>query len=192
MSSTIQKWRALTDDALAKYRSGIAAVAAEQVQLEETKAAHAGAQEASCIAQQISQDIQEQAHARIARIVTRCLQVVFDDPYTFEIKFERKRGKTEAVLAFMRNGVAYNPTASTGGGVVNVAAFALRLAAIMLATPPSRRLLVLDEPFCHVHGKENRARVRAMVLQLAEEMGVQFLIATGIEDFVCGTVIELE
>lgn len=145
--------------------------------------------------QYVAQSIQKEVHKRIAGVVTRCLALVFDDPYEFNIQFDRKRGRTEAVFQFIRGGVTLeNPLREVGGGVIDVAAFALRLSALLLSRPPLTRVLVLDEPFSKIRGIENRERVRSMVMQLSEELGVQFIINIDIDaypEFELGKVVKL-
>lgn len=149
--------------------------------------------EAQVIVQQVAQSVQQQAHKRIASVVTRCLEIVFgEDAYEFKIHFERKRGRTEARLVFVRDDHELDPRSGSGGGVIDVAAFALRLAALLLSKPSPRRILVMDEPFKFVHSTVYRERVRLMLETLAEEMDFQFIMSTGIEDYHIGKVINLE
>jgi DNA repair exonuclease SbcCD ATPase subunit len=147
--------------------------------------------EAQSVLQTIAQTVQQKAHEQIATIVTRCLQVVFpDDPYEFKILFEKKRSKTEARLVFCRNGEEFDPIEETGGGCVDVASFALRLACMLLQTPQSRRLMVLDEPVKHLD--ENAIeRFRDLIETLAKEMKVQFIIITHFEQLQAGKVVRL-
>lgn len=148
--------------------------------------------EAQQIAQQIAQHLQHQAQTQISRVVSRCLNAVFDEPYEFVIRFDQKRGKTEARLVFRRDGVEFDdPMNSIGGGVIDVASLALRLACILLARPARRRLVVLDEPFKNIRGDKNKARTQAMLIRLAEEMGIQWIINTEIPAYQLGKVVEL-
>lgn len=134
--------------------------------------------------------VQEVAHQRIAGVVSRCLSAVFEEPYDFQIIFDRKRGRTEARLVFVRNGVEVDPLDASGGGVVDVAAFALRLACLMLSRPKARRLVVLDEPFKFVSAGY-RDRVRDMLEQLATDMGLQVVMVTHIDELRAGKVVVL-
>lgn len=153
------------------------------------------AEEAQQIIQVVSVAVQQEAHDKIASVVSRCLETIFDEPYEFKIAFERKRGKTEAVLTFVRGGmVLSDPLNEAGGGVIDVAAFALRLACLVLERPVRRRLLVLDEPFSGIRGQQNRQRMRGLVETLAEEFGVQFILnidADVYPEFMLGNVVEL-
>ncbi len=162
----------------------------EKTKLAEEQDTLATLQEAQALAQHVAQMVQEQVHNRIASVVTRSLEAVFDEPYTFKLKFEQKRGRTEAVLLFERDGMEVDPMSAAGGGVVDVAAFALRLSCLLLSRPPVRRLMILDEPFKFVSA-EYRQRIRQLVETLAKEMQVQFIMVTHIKELKMGKVVEL-
>lgn len=139
----------------------------------------------------LAQEVESNAHKRVATLVSRCLAEVFtDDAYELQVAFVEKRGKTEAELRFHRNGVEVDPLSASGGGVVDVAAFALRIVALALTTPPLRRTIVLDEPFRFV-SREYRSTVRDLVQTLAEELDIQFIIVTHDPKLMIGNVIEL-
>jgi DNA repair exonuclease SbcCD ATPase subunit len=149
------------------------------------------AKQAQEILQTVAASVQQMTHDRVARIVTRCLAAVFDEPYTFQIKFERKRGKTEARLVFERKGREMDPMEASGGGVVDVATFALRLAAILITQPPLERFMALDEPFKFV-SKEYRPKVVELMETLSKELSFQFLIVTHDEELKIGKVIKIK
>lgn len=155
--------------------------------------AHArDARAALAVVQAVGQHTQELVHRQIARVVTRCLKAVYGkDAYEFRIRFERKRGKTDAVLEFVEDGKVMDPLGESAGGQVDVAAFALRLACLLLVRPRLRKLLVLDEPFKHVNGEEYQGRVGGMLLDLAKEMKVQFVIVTDDDWLRIGKVVQL-
>ncbi len=147
--------------------------------------------EAQGLIQQVAEEIQSLAHQQIARVVTRCLQTVFgEDAYTFKIAFSKKRGKTEAQLLFVRDGMEIEPVDAAGGGVIDLASFSLRLACLMLAVPRKRRLLVLDEPFRHL-SSQYRPKVRELLLTISKEFEIQILFITHSRELVCGKVIEV-
>ncbi|MCK9570178.1 hypothetical protein M0R72_14635 [Candidatus Pacearchaeota archaeon] len=150
------------------------------------------ATQANQIIQTIAQTLQQQCHQQISSIVTKCLNAVFEDPYEFEIQFNQKRGKTEAILVFTRDGIELDdPLNEIGGGVVDVAALALRLACILIQRPTVRRLVVMDEPFKCIRGQDNRNRTRSMLQRLATELDIQFILCTDIKNFKLGTVIDM-
>lgn len=147
--------------------------------------------EACEVVQTIAAETQARAHSAIAAVVSRCLTAVFDEPYTFKIDFERKRGKTEARLYFVRDGIEIDPLTAAGGGVVDVAAFALRLACILLHRPQLRPLMVLDEPFRFVSANY-LPRVRDLIDGLADEFGVQFVIVSHLSELKDENTIYIE
>jgi len=192
----LSEYRQTTDRLKAKRQLTSSQVSTEAKALASATMSVESIEEAQRIAQQIAQTLQQRAHDRIARIVTRCLNAVFDDAYEFHIRFDRKRGKTEAKMVFMRDGLELDdPLNEIGGGVVDVAALALRVACVLMSRPPRRRLLVLDEPLRYVRGKENKRRVRNLLIKLADEMGVQFVLNVDIDsypEFSLGKIVELE
>jgi DNA repair exonuclease SbcCD ATPase subunit len=148
--------------------------------------------EAQALLQTVAERVQEQVHGQISRVVSKCLKAVFDDPYQFRIIFEKKRGKTEARMVFVRKGLILNPTEECGLGPVDVAAFALRLACLVLQKPALDRVLILDEPFKFVsERKDYRERVGQLLTTLAVEMKVQFVIVTHDQILEVGKVIDI-
>lgn len=157
--------------------------------IEHTNLAHA--QKAQEILQHLAQAVQAKAHEKIAEVVSSCLASVFDSPYLFTIRFERKRGRTEAYLRFQRGAVETDPMRASGGGTVDVAAFALRVASLVLHRPRLAQVIVLDEPMKFVSEKYQVA-VRSMLEQLAEDMNIQIIFVTHNENYSTGKVIDLE
>lgn len=133
---------------------------------------------------------QQRVHTQICEVVTACLAAIFDDPYTFRIDFVTKRGKTEAVPVFERNGLVVDPLDSTGGGVVDVAAMALRLAAVVSSMPPTRRLLVLDEPQRFV-ARALRPKIAQLLETLSKKMQCQIILTTHETEFEIGKVVKI-
>lgn len=158
--------------------------------LESAEVKAKAAQDAQEILQRIAQAVQQKVHQQISKVVSSCLETVFDDPYEFTIEFERKRGKTEASLRFVREGKSFDPLSSSGGGAVDVAAFALRVACLVLHRPRLSKVVILDEPFRFVSA-QYRDKVRAMLDGLSEDMGVQIIQVTHSEELSTGKIIEI-
>lgn len=186
----IEAWRERLDGVLAEHAVGTRVLKQARSVANDADEHYYAAEEAQQIVQAVAETIQEQAHDRIAGVVSRCLATVFDEPYEFRINFERLRGRTEARLVFIREGLAVDPITSSGGGVVDVAAFALRVSCLMLKRPPARRVLVLDEPFRFVSA-EYRPRVAKMLEDLSHELGIQFIMVTHIDELRVGAVVEV-
>lgn len=161
-----------------------------RLELEQERSNRQNVLQAQSILQGIAQSVQQLAHQKIAEIVSSCLSSVFDEPYEFKIYFEQKRGKTEARFRFIRGTLDVDPITASGGGVVDVAAFALRVACLLLHRPRLRRVIVLDEPFKFV-SSQYRENVREMLESLANNMGLQIIMVTHDEALETGTVIEI-
>ena len=98
-------------------------------------------------------------------------------------------------MEFVRDGIVLDdPLNQVGGGVIDVASLALRLACILLTKPRRRKLLVLDEPLKNVRGRDNRKKVKAMLEALTNELGVQVIINVDLDsypEFALGKIVEL-
>lgn len=162
----------------------------ERSALEAAETAVVDAKQAQDILQHLVQGLQRKVHAKIANVVSSCLAAVFDAPYEFEIRFDRKRGRTEAVLLFTRDGLEVDPLTASGGGMVDVAAFALRVACLVMHRPSLSRILVLDEPFRFVSAAY-QDNVRTMLEELASEMGLQILMVTHNKNMATGKIVRV-
>lgn len=119
----------------------------------------------------------------IEGLVTLCLQTVFKRDYRFIMDIKRERGAVSVKLKVRKpNGLILNPMSGGGGGVVDIAAFALRTILWSLEEPRSAPFMNMDEPFHFVHGYEEESS--QIVKMLNEILGIQFLINTQIEEFV--------
>lgn len=178
------------DRILGRLRLATEKEAEEEEVLRKAKARVVATTEAQSLLQELAKTVQQEAHNRIAAVVSKCLEIVFDEPYEFRINFEKKRGKTEAKLQFTKDGEEFDPMDETGGGIVDIGAFAARVACLVLHKPPLRRLMIMDEPFRFV-SVEYRERVQQMLLFLSDEMGIQFVMVTHASELRCGKIIDL-
>ena len=148
-------------------------------------------QSARALCQCVAESVQASTHKQVAGLVRRCLDAVFGSgAFGFDIRFEQKRGRTEAKLLFTHDGNEIDPVEAGSGGAMEVAAFALRLACLTLSTPQPRRLLVLDEPFKAV-SQDNLPAVRELLEALAADTGTQILMVSHHEALRTGTVVTL-
>jgi len=65
------------------------------------------------------------------------------------------------------------------GGVNDVTAFGLRLACWALSSPRSASVILADEPFRFVHGKENLERIGDALRKICEGLGLQLILVSG-------------
>jgi hypothetical protein len=145
------------------------------------------------VLQEVAKQVQQQAHEKIAGVVTKCLAAVFPDPYVFEIVFEKKRGKTEVHFEFVRRGLRLKPQDGVGGSVLDVSAFALRLACLGLQRPVRRKAVFMDEAFGGVSGRQgNKDRLRDLLEVLSAELGFQVILVTHDPDLRAGKVVDIK
>lgn len=187
----IQQWRKKVDRILSDRRSIISSIKNEKEALEKAERDLGDSQQCQKILQSLAENIQRIVHQRISRVVSRCLAAVFDEPYLFKINFTQSRGKTDAKLCYERDGHELNPLTSSGGGTIDIAAFALRLACLCLARPHRRRVLVIDENFRNL-SVEYHHLVPILLETLAKEMDLQIIQTTNVPEFACGNVIRLK
>lgn len=188
--ASYERWQRIVDEATYQYALAKANYATERKALRSAKSYHKNLITVRQLIQETAKQIQTKAYTRIASVVTRCLCSIFESPYQFSMNFVERRGRTEVELSFKREGLEFDPLSASGGGVVDVAAFALRLAALLLSRPSLRRFVVLDEPFRFL-SSEHRESVRKLLETLSVELDIQFLVVTHIQELKTGKVIEL-
>jgi len=120
---------------------------------------------------------QESLSFHISEITSLALEAVFDDPYALEVEFIRRRNKTECDLFFARNGERIKPMDASGGGAVDVATFALRIASWSMQNPRSRNTIILDEPLKNLDANRIE-RGSEMLKEVSKKLGIQFIIVT--------------
>lgn len=120
---------------------------------------------------------QQQLQYHISDIASLALDGIFDDPYELKVSFEERRNKTECDLLFVRDGAELDPISASGGGAVDVASFALRIASWSMEVPHYRNVIVLDEPFRFL-SVDLQDKASQMIKQLSEKLKLQFIIIT--------------
>lgn len=188
MTNRLTLLRTKTDKLYKKYEHYADVSANLQKRLKQNKKHIKSIEEAQTIIQNVAQIIQQKAHKHLSIVVNRCLEAVFDEPYEFKILFEKKRGQTEAKLAFFKGDKEVNPMRC--GGQLDVAAFALRLGVLLLRKPAVRKLIVMDEPFKFV-SHQRRESITELLNELSEEFNIQIIMVTHIQGLKCGKIIEL-
>jgi len=131
------------------------------------------------IVKQVGLATQQQLEYHLAEQVSLAMEAIFDDPYRLVVHFQEKRGKTEAEIMFSRRALAFPPIGSAGGGAVDVAAFALRIA--YWSMRQDRRVapvLLLDEPFSQLKGEEANKRALTIVQEISHQLNVQIIMVS--------------
>jgi ABC-type transporter Mla maintaining outer membrane lipid asymmetry ATPase subunit MlaF len=140
-------------------------------------------EKAQVVIQVVALLTQNQLRYHISEIVTLALASVFDDPYEFDVEFVQRRGQTECDLSFVREDAHVSPLTASGGGVVDIAAFALRVALWSLKQPHTRPILILDEPFRFVSANY-KPKASEMLKMISERLGLQIIMVTHSEELI--------
>lgn len=139
------------------------------------------AEQAQAIAQQVAKETQSQLKYHIEDLITMAMESILDNPYAFELDFVTRKNKTECDIYFVRNGERVSPMEESGGGAVDIASFASRIALWSLDTTDN--VLIFDEPFKFV-SREYQAKVGEMIKQLSSELGIQILMVSHNENYI--------
>ena len=132
-------------------------------------------EEAQAFIQIVAQETQEQLKYNICDIVNLSLATCFPDEYVFDIDFKIERGRTSARLIFLKNGIEVDPIDASGGGVVDLASFALRLSAWSLGHTDN--VIILDEPFRFL-SKDLQPRAGEIMSKLSKSLGLQMILVS--------------
>jgi DNA repair exonuclease SbcCD ATPase subunit len=186
----ITAYRHKLDPLLVRHALAAETVRKEKIELQQAEQHRDTAEQAHQLIQTVAQEVQQSAHSQIAAVVSKCLATVFEQPYRFQIEFQRKRGQTEAKITFARGGLELDPRGGAGGGVIDVSAFALRLACLVLARPKRRLFLELDEAF-RCLSAQYRPRIAEMFETLTADLGLQVLMVTHSSELEIGQVVRV-
>lgn len=123
---------------------------------------------------------QESVQRQVEGLVTRALQVIFEENLSFHLVPAVKANRVE--IDFMLRS-RYGDTEidtpvleARGGGMACVVGFVLHLV-VLLLTPGARRIMFLDEPFGMVSA-EYEPRVADFLREVADKAGMQIYMNT--------------
>lgn len=129
------------------------------------------------IIKQVGLATQQQLQFHISDITSLALDAVFPEPYKLKLEFVEKRNKTECEIKFVQGEEELEPLSETGGGAVDIAAFALRIASWTMSIDRTRNVIILDEPLKFL-SKEYHERASQMIKEISDKLGLQFIIVT--------------
>ena len=151
--------------------------------LKETRAGLRNIEKAQAFLQMVAQDTQEQLRVHVEDIVQLALDAIFPEQYMFEVRFAIGYGKTTAELVFISRatGYAIDPMVASGGGVVDVCSFALRLACWTLSRG-NDNVMIFDKPMKHLSA-DMRERAAVIMRELSRKLKLQFVMVTHIRNW---------
>lgn len=173
----IQELRNKLEQEKGKYAQTQNWISTLQETMKEEKKELERAEQAREIIREVGLETQKQLQFHISDITSLALEAVFEDPYELIAEFVQRRNKTECDLYFSRDDNPVDPISASGGGTVDVAAFALRIAAWSMQNPKRRNTIILDEPLRFL-SVDKQERASQMIKELSERLGIQFIIIT--------------
>lgn len=176
---TIPELRKRAEAIRQRHGEATQAVATERASLERLNELRRITEDVATIVSGAAQAAQMRFAGIVAGVVTESLNSVYpSNPYEFKLEFRECAGKTVVDTLLYRDGEPLDPMSSTGGGVWDVLAFALRVSLLLLtATDKTRMLLVLDEPFKFLHGAEKIRRAYETMETVGRQFGLTILCA---------------
>lgn len=154
---------------------------AARIEKEELELLLSNSEKARVVVQKVSSDIQKSIENRIAQTVTLALASVFDDPYEFKIRFVERRNQTECDMLFMKDDNECDPMDSSGGGALDIASLALRMA--IWSIKKTRAIQILDEPMRFL-SRDMQYKGSQMIKMLSEKLGIQIIMVSHIPEAV--------
>jgi len=138
-------------------------------------------QKARAIIGEVGKNTQTYLKEYIESMCSMALQTVFEEEIKFIIDFDIKRNRPEAKINLQINNLLIDPKDSCGGGVLDVASFALRVVLWSIENPKSSNVIILDEPMKFLHGRIENAM--KMIKDLSKKLNIQFIIVSQMEEF---------
>ncbi len=159
------------EKSLESYRENIAKYGQDSIDIEKARA----------MVQFVANKLQKGLEERIVNIVNLALSSVFDDPYEFKVVFVTRRNQTECDMFFVKNGNECEPMEASGGGPLDIASLALRMA--IWSIKKTRALHILDEPAKFL-SRDMQDKASDMLHLLSEELGIQLIIVSHIPEMI--------
>lgn len=134
--------------------------------------------------QKVAQETQEHLKFQVEDVVNLALETCFPGEYNFQILFNVSRGKTDAELVFFdqKTNRQIDPMNASGGGVVDLTCFALRIACYALEQGTDN-VIVLDEPFRFL-SRDLQSRAGEILKILSDKMHLQIILVTHIGELI--------
>lgn len=177
MKNEIRKLRIQLERLKGKKEQLEQSLEAAKETLKETKQEIRKHEQALAVVKEVGLKTQQSLQYHIADTVSMALDSVFDDPYEMIVEFVQRRGKTECDLMFKRGNQIVDPLSASGGGAVDVASFALRVASWSMQQPKTRNVLLLDEPFKNL-SEGLLPKASEMLKQVSDKLGLQIIMIT--------------
>lgn len=133
-------------------------------------------EKAQAFIQSVAKRTQEQLKFHVEDVVQLAIDALFPDEYVFSMEFDIKHGRTSCSLVFKKNGYPVDILKAAGGGLVDIASLALRIAIWSIGRTDN--VLILDEPVARIQPAELQAEAWAIIKELSKKLNLQFIIVS--------------
>jgi len=147
-----------------------------EIELESNNKKILSLEKAQIFIQQVAKATQEQLKFHVEDVVNLAINTLFPNEYTFSIEFSIKYGKTTADLIFEKNGFPVDILKSAGGGLVDIASLALRIAMWTLSKVDN--VLILDEPVSRIQPAALQQQAWEVIKRLSNRLHLQFIVVS--------------
>ena len=120
---------------------------------------------------------QEKLKLFVEDVVTLALSAIYGNECSFELEYVTRRNQVEAIPWIVINGERFSPRDEVGGGVLDIAALALRMAVWAITEPRPAATFLLDEPSKFLSA-DLQVEFGRMLSELADSLGAQFIVVT--------------
>jgi len=138
-------------------------------------------EEAQILLQTAATETQEQLRYHIEDMVQAALDTCFPGSYDFKAEFVIRAGRSELSLYLDKDGEKIMPQDATGGGVVDIISFTLRLVCWSLSNTDN--VIVLDEPFKFM-SVNLRPLAGKILKKLSSKLKLQIIMVTHDEEMI--------
>jgi DNA repair exonuclease SbcCD ATPase subunit len=149
-----------------------------------------GLTKASKFFQHEADQVQQEVIGTISNLISMALADIFPNPYACNIQTGVKRNAMEAKIVFEKDGLEVEPKDAIGGGPIDVASFAGRVAFLHLSG--DSKVLIADEPFKFV--SRNLLDKCPEMLKTLTQLGHQFILISHLPEIIeaADNIIEIE
>jgi len=139
------------------------------------------AKEAAVLLQQTASASRTQLQTLIQPLMSEALHQLLGGEAGFRLQFGQVAGKVTAKLITINDkGLEVEGVEGFGGGVADLESMILLL--IFIARLGLPKIVFLDEPFRHIHGREALETISDFLRVVTDRLGYQLFVVTGDED----------
>jgi len=118
-------------------------------------------------------------------IVTHALRYIYSDDYSFELDFNR-RGNVSTMDFNIKTPEfteSASPEDTSGGGIIDICAFALRIVLLEVSAPKVEGSIILDESLKHL-SKDFHYKTSKFLTEISKKLNRQIILITHQQEFI--------